>query len=192
MSITYTITTNFGAKDSLPTGDSNKIVRGSEFTTEFNAIKTAFSLAAPTASPTFTGTAEFNAITIGGVNVQTQLNAKAPLASPTFTGDATFAGIVEGIAADTTGGTYTLTGDDTIVTFDLTTSLNLATTSLAAGESVTVMFNTTSTITWPTGIKWVGGAAPDINTGLTTGQYQVVQIWKVGTTHYGAYTGELT
>jgi hypothetical protein len=54
------------------------------------------------------------------------------------------------------------------------------------------MFNTTSTITWPTGIKWAGGAAPDINTGLTSGQYQVVQIWKVGSTHYGAYTGELT
>lgn len=192
MSITYNITTNFGAKDSLPSGDTNKIIRGSEFTTEFTSIKTAFTLAAPAASPTFTGTAEFNAITIGGVNVQTQLNAKAPLASPTFTGDATFAGIVEGVAADTTGGTYTLTGDDTIVTFDLTASLNLATTSLAAGESVTVMFNTTSTITWPTGIKWAGGSAPDINTGLTSGQYQVVQIWKVGSTHYGAYTGELT
>lgn len=119
MSITYTITTNFGAKDTLPTGDSGKIVKGAEFTTEFQAIKTAFTLAAPAASPTFTGTAQFNAISIGGTtitatpaelnvldgitastselnyvdgvtsNVQTQLDAKSPLASPTFTGTVT-------------------------------------------------------------------------------------------------------
>lgn len=69
MSITYTITTNFGAKDTLPTGDSGKIVKGTEFTTEFQAIKTAFTLAAPTASPTFTGTAGFNAISIGGTAI---------------------------------------------------------------------------------------------------------------------------
>ena len=37
----YTKTTNFGAKDTLPSGDSQKIVRGSEFDTEFNAISTA-------------------------------------------------------------------------------------------------------------------------------------------------------
>lgn len=74
MSITYTITTNFGAKDSLPTGDSNKIVKGSEFTTEFNAIKSAFTLAAPVANPTFTGTvtiptAAVTTFTLGGTTV---------------------------------------------------------------------------------------------------------------------------
>ena len=37
----YTKTTNFGAKDSLPAGDSQKIIRGTEFDTEFNAISTA-------------------------------------------------------------------------------------------------------------------------------------------------------
>lgn len=37
----YTKTTNFGAKDTLPSGDSQKIVRGTEFDTEFNAISTA-------------------------------------------------------------------------------------------------------------------------------------------------------
>ena len=55
MAITYTPTTNFGAKDSLPTNDPDKVIKGSEFTTEFSAIQTAFSLAAPAASPTFTG-----------------------------------------------------------------------------------------------------------------------------------------
>lgn len=37
----YTKTTNFGTKDTLPSGDSQKIVRGTEFDTEFNAISTA-------------------------------------------------------------------------------------------------------------------------------------------------------
>lgn len=51
----YTKTTNFTAKDSLTTGDSNKIVRGSEFDTEFNAISAAIATKADLASPTFTG-----------------------------------------------------------------------------------------------------------------------------------------
>jgi len=66
MSITYNITTNFGAKDELPANDPDKIVFGSEFTQEFTAIKSAFTLAAPTASPTFTGTATFANATVNG------------------------------------------------------------------------------------------------------------------------------
>ena len=74
MAITYTITTNFGAKDSLPTGDSGKIIKGAEFTTEFNAIQSALALAATAANPTFTGTATIptaavTTFTFGGVNV---------------------------------------------------------------------------------------------------------------------------
>ena len=37
----YTITTNFGAKDSLPSGNAGKVIKGSEFTTEFTNIQTA-------------------------------------------------------------------------------------------------------------------------------------------------------
>ena len=52
----YTKTTNFTAKDSLPSGDSGKIIRGTEFDTEFTAISTAIATKADLASPTFTGT----------------------------------------------------------------------------------------------------------------------------------------
>lgn len=52
----YTKTTNFTAKDTLPGGNPNKIVRGSEFDVEFNAIQTAVNSKSNTASPTFTGT----------------------------------------------------------------------------------------------------------------------------------------
>lgn len=74
MAITYTITTDFGAKDSLPTGDSGKIIKGAEFTEEFEAIKFLFNTAATDANPTFTGTATIptaavTTLRIGGVDV---------------------------------------------------------------------------------------------------------------------------
>jgi len=37
----YTKTTNFAAKDALSSGDSAKIVKGTEIDTEFTAIATA-------------------------------------------------------------------------------------------------------------------------------------------------------
>jgi hypothetical protein len=52
----YTKATNFATKDTLPTGDSNKIVKGTEIDNEYNAISGAISSKADLASPTFTGT----------------------------------------------------------------------------------------------------------------------------------------
>ena len=52
----YTKTTDFAAKDSLPSGDAAKIVKGSEINTEFNDIATAVATKANLAGPTFTGT----------------------------------------------------------------------------------------------------------------------------------------
>jgi hypothetical protein len=51
----YTKTTNFLAKDSLPDTDTAKIIRGSEFDTEFNNLVTAVASKANTLSPTLTG-----------------------------------------------------------------------------------------------------------------------------------------
>ena len=52
----YTKATNFLAKDSLASGDAAKIIKGSEFDTEFNALQTAVNSKANTISPAFTGT----------------------------------------------------------------------------------------------------------------------------------------
>lgn len=38
----YTPITDFSAKDSLPSGDAAKVIKGAEFTTEFEAIAQAF------------------------------------------------------------------------------------------------------------------------------------------------------
>lgn len=52
----YTKTTNFTAKDSLPSGNPSKIILGAEHDTEFNAISTAIASKADSANPIFTGT----------------------------------------------------------------------------------------------------------------------------------------
>lgn len=52
----YTKATDFAVKDTLASGNAAKLIRGSEFDYEFNAIETAVISKANTASPTFTGT----------------------------------------------------------------------------------------------------------------------------------------
>jgi hypothetical protein len=85
----YIKSTNFTAKDTLPSGNSGKVVRGAELDTEYSAIAVAISTKADTASPTFTGTVGLPSTTsIGDVSatelsyldgvtssVQTQLTA---------------------------------------------------------------------------------------------------------------------
>jgi hypothetical protein len=66
----YTKATNFATKDTLPTGDSNKIVKGTEIDNEFNAISGAISSKADLASPTFTGTPAGPTATAGASTTQ--------------------------------------------------------------------------------------------------------------------------
>ena len=74
----YTKATNFATKDSLPSGNPAKIVKGTEIDTEFNSIATAIATKANKASPTFTGT-----LTAADMAVSGDL---------TVTGDATISG----------------------------------------------------------------------------------------------------
>jgi len=52
----YVKSTNFTPKDSLPSGNSGKIVKGAELDTEYTAIASAVSSKADINSPAFTGT----------------------------------------------------------------------------------------------------------------------------------------
>jgi len=51
----YIKSTDFSAKDSLITGNPNKIIKGSEINDEFNALQTAVATKADLSSPTFLG-----------------------------------------------------------------------------------------------------------------------------------------
>lgn len=62
----YTKITDFAAKDTLPSGDANKIIKGTQFEDEFDNIATAVATKANTASPTFTGTVVIPAMTFSG------------------------------------------------------------------------------------------------------------------------------
>ena len=65
----YTKTTDFEAKDSLPSGDSGKIIKGAEFETEFDAISTAIATKADAADATLTGTTSFETLSDGTISV---------------------------------------------------------------------------------------------------------------------------
>ena len=84
----YTKTTNFLVKDGLAAGSPAKLIKGSEFDVEFNAIQTSIATKANLISPAFTGSA--SAQTLG---VSVALNS---------TGTTTLAG--------TLAGTFTIDG----------------------------------------------------------------------------------
>jgi hypothetical protein len=109
----YVKTTNFTAKDSLPTGDANKVIRGSEFDTEFNAIQVASATKADKTSPSFTGTATFEDLTASGTvnftggNVTTNIDGgtiDGVVIGGSSAGAGTFTSLVSA-TADINGGT---------------------------------------------------------------------------------------
>lgn len=54
----YVKSTNFSSKDSLPSGNPGKIVKGTEIDTEFNNIATAVNSKSDSSNPVFTGVVE--------------------------------------------------------------------------------------------------------------------------------------
>jgi len=85
----YTKSTNFAVKDGLPSGDPQKVVKGTEIDTEFNNIATAVGSKADVSNPQFLGT-PFAPTASPGTNttqiattafVQTALQALHPVGS---------------------------------------------------------------------------------------------------------------
>ena len=62
----YTKSTDFAAKDSLPTGDPSKVIKGTEINTEFANVQVAVNSKSDTASPTFTGTVTAPTLNVSG------------------------------------------------------------------------------------------------------------------------------
>lgn len=62
----YTKATDFAAKDSLPTGDPSKIIKGTEINTEFANIQVAVNSKADKASAAFTGTTTAETLNVTG------------------------------------------------------------------------------------------------------------------------------
>ena len=93
----YTKTTDFAAKDSLPSGDTGKIIKGAEFETEFDAISVAIATKANLTGPTFTGTVtiptvDINAGAIDGTTIGASSAAAGTFTNLTASGTVNFAG----------------------------------------------------------------------------------------------------
>ena len=67
----YTKTTNFAAKDSLPSGDPAKIIRGTEFNVEFDNIATASRSKADENNADLTGLTKVENLTVTGTVTMT-------------------------------------------------------------------------------------------------------------------------
>ena len=129
----YTKSTNFATKDSLPSGNPAKIVKGTEINTEFDNIATAVATKSNSASPTFTGTLTAADVSITGnttlgnaatdtVTITADVASNViPSADSTYTlGDASnywSHGYVDAVTTTgnvSVGGNLTVTGNATI------------------------------------------------------------------------------
>ena len=109
----YTKATNFATKDTLPTGDANKIVKGTEIDNEFNSISGAISSKSDIASPTFTGTPAAPTATAGSNTTQLANTAYVKVAVDALGTIGTMAAQNK-TAVDITGGTIVGITDITV------------------------------------------------------------------------------
>ena len=181
----YVKATNFASKDSLPTGDANKIVKGTEIDNEFNAISGAISSKADIASPTFTGApaaptatagsnttqlantafvkAEITALSLG--NMSTQAKSAVDITGGTIVGITDLAVADGGTGASTLAANAVLLGNGTsaIQTVAPGSSANLLTSNGTTWTSTTPayvgargqVFTSTGTFTVPAGVTAV-------------------------------------
>ena len=118
----------------------------------------------------------------------------ANLASVSFTDPVITGTILEDVYTISDGAAFEIDpGNGSIQIVVLGANRTPLATNFAAGESVTMMIDdgTARTITWTSVLaagNWVGGTAPT----LATSGYTVVELWKVASTIYGSYVGNVT
>ena len=205
----YTKATNFATKDTLPTGDAGKIVKGTEIDNEFNAISGAISSKADIASPTFTGTPAAPTATTGSNTTQlantayvkqeiTALGTIGTMAAQAASSVAITGGTITGITDITVadGGTGRSTLTDKAVLIGAGTS---GITSVSPGTSGNVLKSD--------GTNWTSAAPSSISSGagslsngstfsITTGSSGVALITVefltlAGVGNFGGATGYL-
>ena len=166
----YVKSTNFTSKDSLPSGNALKIIKGTEFDVEFNNIVTAVSTKADSISPTLSGVPTAPTATAGTDTTQIASTAfvnaaivpKANLASPTFTGVPAAPTATAGTNTTQLATTAFVTAADTVA---VTSAVSQAATAAAAAYPT--KSGSGATGTW--GINISGNAATATNaTNATT------------------------
>ena len=171
-------------------GGDTTLVRPSNWNDEHDLlISTATIVGRTTAS---TGAAEEISVSAdltlsaGTLGVASSLSGKT-LVEPTITGT-----LIEDVFTITDGASVNIDpSNGSVQLWTLGASRTpVAPTSWTAGQGITLQIadGTAYAITWTTmGVVWAGGTAPTL---ATTG-YTVVELWKVGTTIYGALVGDV-
>ena len=174
----YTKTTNFLAKDSLPDTDTAKIIRGSEFDTEFNNLVTAVASKANTLSPTLTGVPTTPTAAAGTSSLQIASTAFATIAAAAAFpagGIIMWSGAVSAIPlgwllCDGTSGTPNLKNRFVVGAGD-TYAVDA---TGGSADAVVVSHTHTATVTDPghnhTLTAWIGGSAAGQGGGGDAGQ----------------------
>lgn len=109
----YTKSTNFATKDTLPSGNPTKVVKGTELDNEFNAIASAVSSKADSNSPSLTGTPTAPTASVGNNTTQLATTAFVTAAVSAATGALGTMSTQNASAVAITGGTIagtTITG----------------------------------------------------------------------------------
>ena len=183
----YTKTTNFATKDSLASGNPNKIVKGAEINSEFDNIATAVATKADTASPSLTGTVtaaalnvtgnldvdgtlEFDSISGTGSVAVTDIADEDNMSSNSATKLATQQSIKAYVDAQVTAQDLDLTDGTTSISIDLDSEAlsvlgGTGIDSTASGNGVTLAID--STVTTLTGSQTLTNktlTSPDVNT----------------------------
>lgn len=131
-------------------------------------------------------------VTLTGTETLTNKTLTSPiLTTASTTGAFTFGGAIDETVYAVSGTTPALSpSNGTIQTWTLSANSTPTAGTWNEGESMTMMIadGTAYTVTWTSvAVTWVGGTAPTL---ATTG-YTVIELWKVGSTIYGAPVGDV-
>ena len=114
---------------------------------------------------------------------------KMPLTGGTFTGTVVFEDAInENVFTISDASSVALDPDNGMIQQWTLGANRTATDSLTAGQSMLLMIadGSSYSVTWPT-MTWVGGSAPT----LATSGFTVIELWKAGSTLYGATVGDV-
>jgi hypothetical protein len=167
----YNKSTNFAAKDSLPESDPAKIIKGSEFNTEFDNLVIAVNSKANTASPTFTGTPTAPTATTGTNTTQLATTAfVANSITAIAAGVASFSGGTTGLTPNTaTTGAVSLAGT-LVVANGGTGRATLASNNVLLGNGTSsvqqIAPGTSGNVLTSNGTTWSSTALPDTSIGV--------------------------
>jgi hypothetical protein len=184
-------------QDALVSGTNIKTVNSNSLLGSGNvSVGTVTSITAGTglSGGTITGSGtiaiDSTVATLTGTQTLTNKTLTSPILNSATTNTVfTLGGAIDEKVFAVTGTTPALSPQNgTIQTWTLSANSTPTAGTWNEGESMTIMVldGTAFTITWTSvAVTWVGGTAPT----LDTTKYTVIELWKVGTTIYGALVG---